>query len=98
MADTAQAFMEGSPLAHRIRLGTRVVIQRTRLSPAELLRIKDQGEYGPVPREQQICELEVGGRIVARGKIVRRRGVYRFKVPEAQAAGSDAGHAAGGEK
>jgi hypothetical protein len=87
MAVSLQSFFESSPLAGRIKLPTRIVIQRTKLSPGELMQIRESGRYGPIPQKQEICELEAGGRVLARGKIVRRRGEYYFKVLDSCAGG-----------
>ncbi len=87
MAASLQSFFEKSPLARKIKLPTRVVIQRTQLTPGEMMQIKEKGEYGPIPRREQICELEAGGRVLARGKIVRRGGEYFFKVSESYGGG-----------
>jgi hypothetical protein len=87
MAVSLQSFFESSPLAGRIKLPTRVVVQRTQLSPGELMQIRESGRYGPIPKKQEICELEAGGRVLARGKIVRRRSEYYFKVLESYAGG-----------
>ena len=89
MTDRTQAFLESSPLARKIKLPTRIVVQRTRLSPGELLDIRERGEYGPVPRDGRICELETGGEVIASGKIVRRRGRYWFKVLEVPCPGGE---------
>ena len=79
MDAATQSFLQDSPLARRIKLPARIIVQRTSLSPGELMQIKEQGDYGPVPGEEEICELEVGGEVIARGKIVKKRGEYYFK-------------------
>ena len=75
-------FLVESKMAEKIKLDTKVVIQRTTLSPQDLIRIQKAGEYGPVPFKEQICELEAGGQVLAKGKIVKKRGEYYFKVIE----------------
>ena len=57
-------------------------VQRTALSPAEIAGMKNSGEYGPIPREEEVCELEVKGEVIARGRIVKKRGEYYFKVTD----------------
>ena len=71
-------------IAKRVKLPGRVIIQRTRLSPRELAVLRDRNSYGPITKREEICELEVGDQLLARGKIVRRHGEYYFKVREVQ--------------
>lgn len=82
MDESLYAFLKDSPLADRVKLRSRVVVQRAFLSPREILSIQAEQKYGPVPKKQRICELEAGGRVLARGKIVKRKGEYYFKVLE----------------
>ena len=77
-----KTFLETTSTARKVRLGTRVVLARTRLSPSDLLDIQENGTYGPVPAAERTCELEAGGQIVARGRIVRKGGELHFKVDE----------------
>ncbi len=67
-------------ILERITLPTRIIVQRVDLSMVMLAEIAQKGELGPAGGET--CELEAGGQVIARGKIVRRRGGYYFKVLE----------------
>ena len=80
MDDKLVRFLTESPLAKKIRLPSAVVVARTEMSPQDVARITRAGAYGPIPRNEEICELVVGGQRIARGKIVRRKGEYYFKV------------------
>ncbi len=82
MDDSMNAFLDRSPIAERVKLAGRVIVQRTLLSPQDLLSIREKQSYGPVPKQEEICELEVGSHVIARGKIVRKRGDFYFKVME----------------
>lgn len=82
MDDRLRTFLESSPLAERVRLKARVVLHRARLTPRGIRAIREAGRYGPIPRPEELCELEVGGQVVARGRIVRRRGECWFQVLE----------------
>lgn len=64
----------------RIRIPTRVVVHRATLSTSALTQIIAKGEI--TPQAGEVCELEVGGQVIARGRIVRRWGSYVFKVVE----------------
>lgn len=75
-------FLASSPVAERVKLPARVVIQRTGLTPRELAGIREQGRYGPVPEEEETCELEVGVQVLARGRTVRRGREWFFQVKE----------------
>ncbi len=82
MDEKTRAFLAGSPLARSLRLPARIVLQRTKLTAQELAAIPRAESYGPVPEAERACELEVGGQVLARGRIVKRRGAYWFRVRE----------------
>jgi hypothetical protein len=67
-------------LFDRIHLPTRVIVNRFELSAADLSATIEKGELSPSGGD--VCELECGGQILARGKIVRRRRGFVFKVLE----------------
>ncbi len=69
-------------IAKRVKLAGRVVVQRTCLSPTDLSVLKERESYGPIPKREEICELELGDQVIARGRIVKRRGEYYFRVQE----------------
>ncbi len=75
-------FLEGSRMAADVKPEARVVVHRTKITPAGLLGLKNKGVYGPVGRRDMVCELEVGGRVLARGKIVRKAEGHFFKVTQ----------------
>lgn len=68
------------PDLDRIPVATRVIVHRSEISTATLGEIIQKGEF--LPSEGAVCELEAGGKVIARGKIVRRRGESCFKVLE----------------
>jgi hypothetical protein len=78
--DGLRQFLEESPIAHRVKLPTSIVLRRLSLSHSELEGIVESGAFAPEGGET--CELEVGGQSVARGRIVRRGGASYFKVLE----------------
>ena len=63
-----------------VKFPTRIIIQRISLTPAGLGALAQDGEL--TAAGDVACELEAGGQVIARGKIVRRRGGYFFKVRE----------------
>lgn len=70
----------GKQALERIRIPTRIIVHRSELTPnalADIVRTRTL-----TPADGAVCELEAGGKIVARGRIVRRRGAYWFKVGE----------------
>ena len=79
MADVS-AYLADSPIAKRVKLPATLVLKREQKSSSELLAIKEKGLFGPVEIAMAACELEVGGQIVATGRIVRRRGETYLKV------------------
>ena len=82
MNGSLDQFLNNSIIAAKVKLEPRIVVQRTFLKPRDLLDIRERQHYGPVPDKEKICELEVGGQVLARGKIIRRRGELFFKILE----------------
>jgi len=80
MADNVKQFLAASPMAKKIKLPVRAIVHRTRLRPKDIIRIKNNGHYGPVPKDEEVCELEIGGQVIAFGKIVKKGNNYFFKV------------------
>jgi len=77
----------GKQVLERVRIPTRIIVHRLTLTPAALADIVRTGTL--TPADGAVCDLEAGGKIVARGRIVRRRGGVFFKVSEvAEEAGS----------
>ncbi len=70
----------GKQVLERIRIPTRVIVRRLELTPGALADIVRTGTF--TPADGAVCELEAGGKTIARGKIVRRRGAHWFKVRE----------------
>ena len=75
-------FIEKSSIAENVKPEGRVMIHRTELTPAKLLEMRKKGEFGVVQKKGIICQLEVGGKILAQGKIIRKGGRHYFKVKE----------------
>jgi hypothetical protein len=73
-------FLKSSPIAASVSLATKVVVRRLCLAPGAVEEIVDNRSFAPEGGE--VCELEVGGQCVARGKILRRKGKSYFKVIE----------------
>jgi flagellar motor switch/type III secretory pathway protein FliN len=70
-------------LLDRVTIPTRVVVHRARMTSAALAQVARTGSYAPPGTAgESVCELEAGGQVVARGRIVRRRGGFFFKVLE----------------
>jgi len=65
-------------LLDRLTLPPRVIVHRAQMSAAALARVVQEGEYSP--GDGETCELAAGGQILARGRIVRRRGRWYFVV------------------
>ncbi len=82
MAEPLKLFCDNSPIAEKVKLKSRIIIQRTSLTPQEVLTIRENQKYGPIPKQEKFCELEVGGQVLASGKIIKKKGEYYFKVLE----------------
>jgi hypothetical protein len=70
----------GKQILERIRIPTRIIVHRLALTPGTLADIVRTGTF--TPTDGAVCELEAGGKTIARGKIVRKRGGFFFKVRE----------------
>jgi hypothetical protein len=68
------------PDLESIPVATRIIVHRSEISTTALGEIIQKGEF--LPSEGEVCELEAGGQVIARGRIVRRRGVSCFKLLE----------------
>ena len=75
-------FLTNSPVAKKVKLAGKIVVHRAAYSPAEIAVMKNSGDYDPIPREETVCELEINGKVIARGKIVKKAGNFYFKVKE----------------
>ena len=76
-----QELIAGAPRADAVTLATRVVVERGRATAAQLAEI-GAGEPLRLHEARACCELEIGGQVVARGRIERRRGVTQFVCEE----------------
>ena len=78
--EDVRKFLEESPIAPAVSLPSVVIVHRQKLSPAAVGEIMGSRVFAPSGEEA--CELEVGGRLVARGRLIRKRGRTYFKVFE----------------
>jgi hypothetical protein len=80
MAGNLEAFLKGSPVASRVKADARVVVRRFEASPRA---VEDALQSGRIEIEATpICELVIGGVVVARGEIDNEDGTSRFRVTE----------------
>jgi hypothetical protein len=82
MQGSIEQFLTTSKIAGTTRIPARIVVHRDRLSPHEIARIAEIGEYA-IDTGKGICELEVGGQVIGLGKIVRKGGQMYFKLLKA---------------
>jgi hypothetical protein len=73
-------FLEESAMAEKVALPSIVVLRDVKLSYATIKGIMESGVFEP--DGVATCELEVGGKRIARGRIVRRPGGHFFKVTQ----------------
>jgi hypothetical protein len=79
--------MEADPVFFgRLSLPSRVVVHRCTLDAGALADLAARGEF--VPGGAGTCELEVGGQVVARGRMVRKGGRHFFRVTETYQGGA----------
>ena len=80
MKENLKSFLENSPISENIKLDSRIIINRTNLTPLDIFNIKQEKEFLTIRKDSEICELEVGGQVLATGKIISKKGKYFFKV------------------
>ena len=78
-AGTVDAFLDG-PVARRIAFPGRVVIRRGQMTLAEFRGMATAGEV--TVSGSPLCELEIGGEVIARGRIEEEDGEYYFVAQE----------------
>jgi flagellar motor switch/type III secretory pathway protein FliN len=64
----------------RVKLPTSVILERRSLGPGDLARLQTSADLAIDDPWRRELELEVGGAVVARGRLVRRGGRTWFKV------------------
>jgi hypothetical protein len=78
-ANKVDQFLAG-PIAGRIAFPGRVVIRRGEMNLAGFRGMAAQGEV--TIEGKPLCELELGGQIIATGKIEEKDGDYYFVAQE----------------
>jgi hypothetical protein len=77
---TLTKFLDESPIAERVRMPARLVLKRMGMSAREALELSGEGQK--LEADAGPYDLEVGGLVVARGSIVRRKGGAYLKIVE----------------
>ena len=76
--DGLNRFLEESLISERVRIPAHIVVRELTLSSSAVTRMMESGSFTPLGGH--VCDLEVGGRHVASGRIVRKRGGFFFKT------------------
>jgi hypothetical protein len=76
--DGLNHFLEDSPIAERMSIPTHIIVRELTLGSTAIRRILQSRSL--TLHDGKVCDLEVGGRRIARGRIVRRDGSYFFKT------------------
>ncbi len=82
MEDKTARFIAESRLADAIKLDAEVVVHRSSMSLADVAELRVKKELGHSTRNNEIAELEVGGIVAARGRLVRKGKNVYFRVTE----------------
>ncbi len=85
MTQAVQEFLAGSPLAEQLAVPGRVVFRRFGMSLSEYRAAVAAGTVEVKAGEgvEVVCELEVGGEVIAAGSIEEKDGTVWF-VPKEQ--------------
>ena len=73
-------FLKTRPVAERICLDSLIIPYRTKLSPRQIMALGETGTFSLDLNEK--LELQVGGSVIAEGKIVEDDGNFYFEVDE----------------
>jgi hypothetical protein len=68
------------PRGDKIMIRPALILDRKELSPAELAEIQNNGRLSST--DASLFELEVQGLTIARGKLIKKKGKYYFKIIE----------------
>ena len=82
MSSILDAFLKQSSAAKRVKVRPKIVIHRNQLSPDDLVSIKKTQTYPEIPKKEEVCELEIDGKVLGRGRIIKKGGEYYFKLIE----------------
>jgi len=68
------------PKGDKIMIRPSLILDRKELSPSELVEIQKKGTLDKT--KSSIFELNAQGLTIARGKLIKKRGKYYFKIIE----------------
>ena len=68
------------PKGDKIMIRPSLILDRKELSPSELVEIQNKGSLSQT--KSSIFELDAQGLTIARGKLIKKRGKYYFKIIE----------------
>jgi hypothetical protein len=69
------------PVTERVKLKGRVIINRPLLNTDDVEKI-GRDKSAVFSDKTGTCELNVGGQVLAKGKIVKKKGGYYFKITD----------------
>jgi len=90
MPGKLEKFLTSSPMAGRIKLPGKVVIYRRNLSPGKLLNLCIKKTELNIPERDLVCELDIGGQVLACGKLVKKKDGLFFKKTKIPGTGGEA--------
>jgi hypothetical protein len=77
--DKVEVFLNG-PIASRIQIPGRVIVRRGKMSLAGFRGMTAQGEIAT--DGEPLCDLELGGQVIATGRIEEQDGEFYFVAQE----------------
>lgn len=87
--DPFDRFIDSSPIAQTVRLTPRIVVERSKMTLKEIDECAEKGKMlvpGITGRE---LDLEVGGQLIGRGKIITEKGKLFFELSKIIEGGED---------
>jgi flagellar motor switch/type III secretory pathway protein FliN len=80
--DTVKTFIDSSSIAEIVKLSPRIICSRSKMGLLELSSLAEGGSVEIIPLEDRELDLEVGGRIIARGRLMKEKGTEFFQITE----------------
>jgi hypothetical protein len=81
MEEKLDVFLKTSEIAKKVPVVPQIVVYRDQLSANQLSSVKKSGTY-TIEKVPNVYEMEAGGVVLARGKVIRKKDNLFFKVTE----------------
>jgi len=74
-------FFKHSPLAKKVKIPLRIVLEKREMSARQLASLKSEGE---IQLKEPLCQLLAGEKILGTGRLIEKEGKLQFQMNEEQ--------------